>query len=66
MLFSVYENIWLKTNVYTLLLQLAVLLLMKHTFDVIYGTEEYPFTVFTVKKQCSFIVDTKSFTNIKS
>ncbi|CAN6969741.1 hypothetical protein IGI04_032993 [Brassica rapa subsp. trilocularis] len=27
---------------------LAVLLLMKHTFDVIYGTEEYPFTVFTV------------------
>ncbi|XP_010422642.1 PREDICTED: uncharacterized protein LOC104707894 [Camelina sativa] len=27
---------------------LSVLLLMKHTFDVIYGTEEYPFTVFTV------------------
>ncbi|KAG2330901.1 hypothetical protein Bca52824_002081 [Brassica carinata] len=27
---------------------LAVLLLMKHTFDVICGTEEYPFTVFTV------------------
>ncbi|EOA21485.1 hypothetical protein CARUB_v10001882mg [Capsella rubella] len=27
---------------------LSVFLLMKHTFDVIYGTEEYPFTVFTV------------------
>ncbi|ESQ37859.1 hypothetical protein EUTSA_v10029217mg [Eutrema salsugineum] len=27
---------------------LSVFLLMKHTFDVICGTEEYPFTVFTV------------------
>uniref|UniRef100_A0A1J3DKK8 Putative E3 ubiquitin ligase SUD1 n=1 Tax=Noccaea caerulescens TaxID=107243 RepID=A0A1J3DKK8_NOCCA len=27
---------------------ISVLLLMKHTLDVIYGTEEYPFTVFTV------------------
>ncbi|CAA0393163.1 unnamed protein product [Arabidopsis thaliana] len=27
---------------------LSVFLLMKHTFDVIYGTEEYPFSVFTV------------------
>ncbi|CAH2072048.1 unnamed protein product [Thlaspi arvense] len=26
----------------------SVFLLMKHTFDVIYGTQEYPFTVFTV------------------
>ncbi|KFK30775.1 hypothetical protein AALP_AA6G024600 [Arabis alpina] len=27
---------------------LSVFLVMKHTFDVIYGTEEYPFTLFTV------------------
>ncbi|KAG7553276.1 Zinc finger RING-CH-type [Arabidopsis thaliana x Arabidopsis arenosa] len=27
---------------------LSVFLLMKHTFDVTYGTEEYPFSVFTV------------------
>jgi len=37
------------TNVYIIFLQLSVFLLMKHTFDVIYGTEEYPFSVFTVK-----------------
>jgi hypothetical protein len=36
------------TNVYIIFLQLSVFLLMKHTFDVIYGTEEYPFSVFTV------------------
>jgi len=35
--------------VYIIFLQLSVFLLMKHTFDVIYGTEEYPFSVFTVK-----------------
>ncbi|CAN8308722.1 unnamed protein product [Cochlearia groenlandica] len=27
---------------------LSILLLMKHTFDVVYGTQQYPFTVFTV------------------
>ncbi|XP_010481116.1 PREDICTED: uncharacterized protein LOC104759950 isoform X1 [Camelina sativa] len=31
-----------------LALVFSVVLLIKHAFDVVYGTEEYPFTIFTV------------------
>ncbi|CAH8305359.1 unnamed protein product [Eruca vesicaria subsp. sativa] len=31
-----------------LALLLSVILLIKHAFDVVYGTDEYPFTIFTV------------------
>ena len=47
-LWNLFYGVALVLKYELLFLQFSVVLLIKHAFDVVYGANEYPFTIFTV------------------